>query len=54
MMAMFFCSWGLEMRKKEALWAARKDTLGFTFDGVNKTLWLEELMWDAIVMILQD
>ena len=31
-----------KLLKQEAMWALTKDILGFTFDGENKTLWLEE------------
>ena len=31
-----------KLLKREAMWALTKDILGFTFDGDNKTIWLEE------------
>ena len=32
----------MKLLKEEAMWALTKDILGFTFDGEEKTLWLEE------------
>ncbi len=31
-----------KLRKLEAMWALYKDILGFSFNGVEKTIWLEE------------
>ena len=41
-----------KLRKLECMWAHVKDILGFTFDGINKTLWLEEPKRDAILQTL--
>ena len=32
--------------------AARKTILGFEFDGVNKTMWLEEAKWEKLLTTL--
>ena len=36
----------------EAMWALHKDILGFTFDGVEKTIWLEAPKRDALLTVL--
>jgi len=41
-----------KLKKLEAMWALQKDILGFTFDGIEKTLWLEEAKRDALLTIL--
>ena len=41
-----------EIEKMEAMWALHKDIFGFTFAGVEKTLWLEQPKHDAILTIL--
>ena len=42
-----------KLMKLEAMWALHKDILGFTFDGVNKTLWLEEAKRDTLLTVLK-
>ncbi len=39
--------------KMEAMWALHKDILGFSFDGVEKTIWLEEAKRDAILTVMK-
>ena len=41
-----------KLLKQEGMWALVKDILGFTFDGLEKTLWLEEPKRDALLTIL--
>jgi hypothetical protein len=41
-----------KLEKKEGSWALVKDILGLTFDGNNKTVWLEESKRNAILTIL--
>lgn len=41
-----------KLEKSEGSWALEKDILGLTFDGDNKTVWLEEAKRDAILTIL--
>ena len=41
-----------KLEKLEAMWALHKDIPGFTFDGVEKTLWLEQPKRDALLTIL--
>ena len=38
-----------KLRKLESMWMVMKDILGFTFDGVNKTIWLEKPKRDALL-----
>ena len=38
-----------KLLKLEGMWAKVKDILGFTFDGVNKTIWLEAPKRDALL-----
>ena len=37
-----------KMKKLEAMWTLNKDILGFTFDGIEKTIWLEDSKRDAM------
>ena len=37
----------------DAAWDVQKTILGITFDGVTKSLWLEEEKWDALINTLQ-
>ena len=39
--------------KLEAMWALHKDILGFTFDGVDKTIWLEEEKRNTLLTVLK-
>ena len=39
--------------KLEGMWALVKDILGFTVDGIDKTIWLEAPKRDALLTILQ-
>ena len=41
-----------KLLKLEAMWALHKDILGFTFDGVEKTIWLEAPKRDALLTVL--
>ena len=41
-----------KLDKLDGSWATIKDILGLTFDGVNKTVWLEEDKRDAILIVL--
>ena len=41
-----------KLMKKDGSWATVKDILGLTFDGVNKTIWLEQDKRDALITIL--
>ena len=41
------------LRKLEAMWVLHKDILGFPFDGVEKTIWLEEEKRDAILSVMK-
>ena len=41
-----------KLKKKEGSWALVKDILGLTFDGDNKTVWLEDTKREAILTIL--
>ena len=38
-----------KLRLLEAMWALEKDILGFGFDGIEKTIWLEEVKRDALL-----
>ena len=38
-----------KLLKLEGMWAKVKDILGFTFDGINKTIWLEAPKRDALL-----
>ena len=42
-----------KMLKQEAQFATRKTLLGFDFDGVDKTIWLEESKRSALLLILK-
>ncbi len=42
-----------KLLKKDGQWMLIKDILGFTFDGDNKTLWLEEPKRHAILVFLK-
>ena len=42
-----------KLLKLKGMWALEKDILGFTFDGNEKTLWLEGPKRDALLTILQ-
>ena len=37
----------------ESMWGLHKDILGFTFDGVVKTIWLEASKHDALLIIMK-
>ena len=37
-----------KMKKLEAMWALNKDILGFTFDGIEKTIWLKDSKRDTM------
>jgi len=39
--------------KGEGQWVLIKDILGFMFDGIEKTLWLEEPKREALLATLQ-
>ena len=41
-----------KMKKMDSMWALMKDMLGFTFDGIEKTVWLEEQKRDALLTTL--
>ena len=41
-----------KLKKLEAMWALHKDILGFTFDGVEKTIWLEEAKRDTLLTVM--
>ena len=41
-----------KMKQLESLWALHKDILGFTFQGLDKTVWLEAPKRDAILTTL--
>jgi hypothetical protein len=41
-----------KIQRGDGTWCLRKDILGFTFDGVDKTLWLEAPKRDALLTIL--
>jgi hypothetical protein len=41
-----------KLKKRDAAWAVVKDILGLTFDGVSKTVWLEEDKRIAILTVL--
>ena len=40
-------------KKLEVMWALNKDILGFTCDGVEKTMWLEEDKRNALLTVLK-
>ena len=42
-----------KLLKQEAMWALTKDILGFTFDGEEKTLWLEAPKREKLLTTLQ-
>ena len=42
-----------KLRKREGAWANVKDILGMTFDGMAKTIWLQEEKRDAILATLK-
>ena len=42
-----------KLLKLEGMWALTKDILGFTFDGVNKTIWLEAPKRDQLLSTLK-
>ena len=42
-----------KLLKLEGMWALTKDILGFTFDGENKTLWLESPKRDALLTTMK-
>ena len=41
-----------KLDKMDASWATVKDILGLTFDGVDKTIWLEEEKRDALLTVI--
>ena len=41
-----------KLQKIEAMWVLHTDILGFTFDGVEETLWLKEPERDYLLTIL--
>ncbi len=41
-----------KLKKLEGAWVLIKDILGFEFDGINKTLWLEGPKCDALITVL--
>jgi hypothetical protein len=41
-----------KLDKLDGSWALVKDILGLTFDGVDKTVWLEEEKRDALLMVI--
>jgi len=41
-----------KLKQLEAMWALHKDVLGFTFDDVEKTIWLKESKHDALLTVL--
>ena len=42
-----------KLKKFEAMWLLHKDILGFTFDGLEKTIWLEKPKRDALLEMLR-
>jgi len=42
-----------KLLKLEVMWSLHKDILGFTFDGVEKTIWLEAGKSDVLLTNLQ-
>ena len=42
-----------QILKLESMWALHKDILGFAFDGLEKTIWLEGPKRDALLTILK-
>ena len=42
-----------KLKKKDGMWMLVKDILGFTFDGDDKTLWLEEPKRHALLVLLK-
>ena len=41
-----------KLNKQEGSWATIKDILGLTFDGINKTIWLESDKRDVLITVL--
>ena len=42
-----------KMKKLESMWALVKDILGFTFDGMNKTIMLDKTKRDSLLTVLK-
>jgi len=42
-----------KLLKLEAMWSLTKDILGFTFDGDNKTIWLEDAKREVLLKTLK-
>ena len=42
-----------KLKKFEVMWLLYKDILGFTFDGLEKTIWLEKPKRDALLELLR-
>ena len=42
-----------KLKKLEGLWVLQKDMLGFMFNGMNKTLWLNVSKRDILLTILK-
>ena len=42
-----------KLKKDEGKWAMKKDCLSFTFDGKNKTCWLEQPKREAILTVMK-
>ena len=42
-----------KMKKFESMWALKKDVLGFTFDGLAHTIWLEAPKRDMVLLTLK-
>lgn len=41
-----------KLDKQDGAWTLQKDILGLTFDRANKTVWLEQDKWGALITIL--
>ena len=40
------------LKKQESQWNLQKEVLGFQFDGIKKTIWLEAEKHDALFLTL--
>ena len=41
-----------KLKKQEAQWNLEKEVLGFHFDGIKKTIWLEAEKYDALLLTI--
>jgi len=41
------------LKLESIMWALHKDILGFTFDGLDKTIWLEAPRRDAFLTVMK-